>query len=95
VHDWQSALKLHLAGADVVMVASAPLARGAGVVAELLDGIRAWMVEREYTSITQLKGSLSQASCPDPAAFERATYMRALISYAPGAGSRSAPDDHR
>ena len=95
VHDWQSALKLYLAGADVVMVASAPLARGAGVIAELLDGIRTWMVEREYSSIEQLKGSLSQASCPDPAAFERGNYMRALVSYAPSAGTRSSRDDVR
>jgi dihydroorotate dehydrogenase (fumarate) len=83
VHDWQSALKLLLAGADVVMVASAALARGTSVVADLRDGLRTWMVEREYTSVEQLKGSLSQASCPDPAAFERGNYMRALVSYAP------------
>jgi dihydroorotate dehydrogenase (fumarate) len=83
VHDWQSALKLLLAGADVVMVASAALARGPSVMADLGAGLRAWMVEREYTSVEQLKGSLSQASCPDPAAFERGNYMRALVSYAP------------
>ena len=41
------------------------------------------MAEREYSSVEQLKGSLSQASCPDPAAFERGNYMRALVSYAP------------
>jgi dihydroorotate dehydrogenase (fumarate) len=41
------------------------------------------MREREYASVTQLQGSLSQASCPDPAAFERGNYMRALTSYAP------------
>ena len=95
VHDWQSALKLLLVGADVVMVASAPLARGAGVVADLVDGIRRWMLEREYTSVEQLKGSLSQASCPDPAAFERGNYMRALISYTPDSGGRPDPADHR
>ena len=94
VHDWQSALKLLLAGADVVMVASAPLARGPGVVRELVDGLREWMVEREYTSVEQLKGSLSQASCPDPAAFERGNYMRALVSYAPqrAVGPESGPE---
>jgi dihydroorotate dehydrogenase (fumarate) len=83
VHDWQGALKLLLAGANVVMVASAPLSRGPGVVRELLDGIEAWMDEREYSSVDQLRGSLSQASSPDPAAFERGNYMRALVSYAP------------
>jgi dihydroorotate dehydrogenase (fumarate) len=83
VHDWQGALKLLLAGANAVMVASALLLRGPGVVRELLDGLETWMVEREYTSVRQLQGSLSQASCPDPAAFERGNYMRALTSYAP------------
>jgi dihydroorotate dehydrogenase (fumarate) len=90
VHDWQGALKLFLAGADVAMTASAVLARGPHVVAEMLDGIREWMDEREYVSIEQLKGSMSQAACPDPAAFERGNYMRALHSYAPGAGARDS-----
>jgi dihydroorotate dehydrogenase (fumarate) len=83
VHDWEGALKLLLAGADAVLLASALLMRGPGVVRELREGIEAWMVEREYASVTQLQGSLSQASCPDPAAFERGNYMRALTSYAP------------
>ncbi len=87
VHDWQGALKLLLAGADAVLLASALLRRGTVVVPELLDGIEAWMVEREYESLRQLQGSLSQASCPDPAAFERGNYMRALTSYAPMPGS--------
>ena len=42
-----------------------------------------WLAEHEYDSVRQLKGSMSQASCPDPAAFERASYMRALTTYAP------------
>ena len=39
------------------------------------------MTEREYASVAQMKGSLSQQSCPDPGAFERANYMKALKSY--------------
>jgi len=95
VHDWQGALKLFLAGADVAMTASAALARGPQVVSEMIEGIRDWMTEREYSSIEQLKGSMSQASCPDPAAFERGNYMRALHSYAPGAGTRTGPGGFR
>jgi dihydroorotate dehydrogenase (fumarate) len=41
----------------------------------------AWMEEHEYESVTQLKGSLSQKNCADPATFERAQYMRAISSY--------------
>jgi dihydroorotate dehydrogenase (fumarate) len=40
------------------------------------------MNEREYVSVSQMKGSLSQRACPDPDAFERANYMKALKSYA-------------
>jgi len=83
VHDWQGALKLLLTGANAVLVASAFLRRGPEVAREMLVGIRAWMEEREYESLRQLQGSLSQVSCPDPAAFERGNYMRALTSYAP------------
>jgi dihydroorotate dehydrogenase (fumarate) len=43
--------------------------------------VQSWMAEREYTSVAQMKGSLSQQSCPDPDAFERANYMKALKSY--------------
>jgi len=28
-----------------------------------------------------MKGSMSQASAPDPAAFERSNYMESLITY--------------
>jgi dihydroorotate dehydrogenase (fumarate) len=83
VHDWEGALKLLLAGADAIMVASAPLARGTEVVADMVEGIRSWMTEREYESVAQLKGSLSRSSSPDADAFERGNYMRALTSYAP------------
>jgi dihydroorotate dehydrogenase (fumarate) len=47
----------------------------------MLAGITTWLDQQEYTSIQQLKGSMSQLSCPDPAAFERASYMQALISF--------------
>ena len=46
-----------------------------------LGGVETWMADREYVSVAQLKGSLSQRACPDPAAFERSNYMKALKSY--------------
>ena len=63
------------------MLASSLLSRGPGHIATLVQGVRAWMDEREYSSVAQMKGSLSQQSCPDPDAFERANYMKALQSY--------------
>ncbi|MBI5911620.1 MAG: dihydroorotate dehydrogenase-like protein [Betaproteobacteria bacterium] len=80
-HTPEDVLKLLLAGADCVMIASSLLRRGPAHVATLVSGVEKWMTEREYSSIEQLKGSLSQQACPDPAAFERNNYMKALMSY--------------
>ncbi len=80
-HTPDDVLKLLLAGADCVMLASSLLSKGPRHVDTLVRGVHAWMAEREYTSVEQMKGSLSQQSCPDPDAFERANYMKALKSY--------------
>ena len=80
-HTPEDVLKLLLAGADCVMLASSLLTKGPAHVDTLVRGVQAWMTEREYESVAQMKGSLSQQSCPDPDAFERANYMRALQSY--------------
>ena len=52
-----------------------------GKIGDLLHGITTWMEEHEYSSISEMKGSLSLRSVPDPAAFERANYMKVLKSY--------------
>jgi len=80
-HTPDDVLKLLLAGADCVMLASSLLTHGPAHVGTLVRGVQAWMAEREYSSVTQMKGSLSQQSCPDPDAFERANYMKTLKSY--------------
>lgn len=81
VHTAHDAIKLLLAGADVVMATSALLQRGPEYARELLDGINKWMVEREYVSVEQMKGSMSRMNCPDPSAYERANYMKTLLTY--------------
>jgi dihydroorotate dehydrogenase (fumarate) len=80
-HTPEDVLKVLLAGADCVMLASSLLRNGPGHVRTLLRGVEAWMSAREYESVAQLKGSLSQRACPDPDAFERANYMKTLKSY--------------
>ena len=80
-HTADDVLKLLLAGADCVQIASAFLKQGPRHVEVLLRGVEQWMSEREYESVNQMKGSLSQRACPDPDAFERANYMKALKSY--------------
>lgn len=81
IHRAEDVLKMLMAGANVTMMASALLLHGVGRVAEILQGMRAWMEEREYVSVRQMIGSLSQKCCPEPSAFERANYMKTLQSY--------------
>ena len=80
-HTAEDVLKLLLAGADCVMLASSLLRKGPNHVTALVNGVEKWLTAREYTSVEQMKGSLSQQACPDPAAFERTNYMKALTSY--------------
>jgi dihydroorotate dehydrogenase (fumarate) len=80
-HTAEDVLKLLLAGADCVMVASSLLKRGPAHVGSLVRGVEDWLAQRGYDSVEQMKGSLSQQACPDPDAFERANYMKALTTY--------------
>ncbi len=86
VHGYEEAMKLLLAGADVVHLASALLQHGPDKLTQILADMRHWMSEREYTSVAQLKGSMSQRNLPDPSAIERASYLRVLDSYTPERG---------
>lgn len=82
VHSGQDVLKSVMAGASVAMVASALLKHGAEKASQMLQEIETWMTEHEYTSIRQMQGSMSQGVVADPAAFERANYIKVLSSYA-------------
>jgi dihydroorotate dehydrogenase (fumarate) len=81
VHAPQDVLKLLLAGADVTMTASSLYKNGPGHIQTLLNGIRAWLEEKEYTSVGQMKGSVSKENSRDPEAFERANYVKALTNF--------------
>lgn len=81
VHRAEDVLKLLLAGADVTMMASALLRHGPELIRLLTQSVTDWLEEHEYESVEQMKGSMSQASVPDPAAFERANYMESLVTY--------------
>ncbi len=81
VHTAQDALKAVMAGASVAMTTSALLKNGVGKASEILKDMETWMVEHEYESIQQMKGSMSQKAVAEPAAFERANYMKVLNSF--------------
>jgi dihydroorotate dehydrogenase (fumarate) len=81
VHNHQGVLKAMMAGAKAAMMASELLQNGIGRIEEILKDLQAWMAEHEYESIVQMQGSMSQRSAPEPAAFERANYMKVLNSF--------------
>ena len=81
VHNEQDVLKAMMAGANVVEIASELIANGASAATKILAGLETWMNEFEYKSIQQMRGSMSQQAVAEPAAFERANYMKALQTY--------------
>jgi dihydroorotate dehydrogenase (fumarate) len=81
VHTAQDVLKAMMAGARVAMMTSALLKNGIGHLRTLPASLIAWMEEHEYTSIRQMQGSMSYRSIANPAALERANYMKVLSSY--------------
>jgi dihydroorotate dehydrogenase (fumarate) len=78
IQSGRDALKMLMVGANVAMAASSLYRYGISHLTTMEKDMRDWMEKHEYESVQQLRGSLSQANCPDPSAFERAHYMRAL-----------------
>lgn len=81
VHTAQDVLKAMMAGASVTMLASSLLLNGIQHIQEILTEMEGWMTTYEYESIKQMQGSMSQRSVAEPAAFERANYMKTLVSF--------------
>ena len=81
VHTYQDVLKGLMAGAKVTMMASELLQNGLGRIGQILQEMQGWMEEYEYSSVQQMVGSVSQKNVAQPAAFERANYMKVLDSY--------------
>jgi dihydroorotate dehydrogenase (fumarate) len=78
VHGPEDVIKLLMVGANVTMLCSALMRNGVNHLRHVERGLREWMEEHEYESVGQMQGSMSQIRCPDPGAFERAQYMRAV-----------------
>jgi dihydroorotate dehydrogenase (fumarate) len=76
-------LKMLMAGAKITELVSSLLRHGIGHISVLEANMLRWMEEHEYESVKQMQGSMSQLHCPDPSAFERVNYMKALQTYAP------------
>jgi dihydroorotate dehydrogenase (fumarate) len=81
VHTAQDVLKAMMAGANVAMMTSTLLENGVGRIMHILTDLQEWMEEHEYESIEQMRGSMSQQAVTEPAAFERANYIKALNTF--------------
>lgn len=84
VHSGLDAAKALLVGADVTMMASAVLQRGGDAFAEVEEELTSWLVEHDYESVAQMRGSLSRSRVPDTTVYERANYLHALSHHAGG-----------
>jgi dihydroorotate dehydrogenase (fumarate) len=78
VHNAEDVVKLLMVGANVTMLCSSLLRHGINHLRHVERELREWMEAHEYVSVQQMQGSMSQLRCPDPNAFERAQYMRAV-----------------
>jgi len=83
IHNAEDIVKGLMAGAKVTMMASELLQRGVRRISQVLNDLVAWMHDHEYQSVAQMIGAMSQQHCAEPAAFERANYMKMLQSYRP------------
>jgi dihydroorotate dehydrogenase (fumarate) len=81
VHTATDVIRSMMAGANVAMMASELIAKGPSRIEELNQEIQIWMEKYEYQSIRQMIGSMSQKNVTEPAAFERANYMKALTTF--------------
>jgi dihydroorotate dehydrogenase (fumarate) len=81
VHTYRDVLKSVMAGADAVQIVSALLRHGPEQLQTIEEDLRRWMEENSYSSIRQMRGSMSLSTCSDPRAFERANYLRMLQSF--------------
>lgn len=81
VHTVEDMVKAIMAGASVAMTASELVKHGIARAKPLLAEFNQWMDDYDYRSVEQMRGVLSQKSVAEPAAFERANYMKALTLF--------------
>ncbi len=81
IHTGTDVIKMLLVGANVTMLCSALLKHGINHVKNIEDHMKQWMRENDYSSVTELQGSMSQKKTTNPGSFERAQYMKAITKY--------------
>lgn len=77
----EDAIKMILVGADAVMVFSAIMKHGFGIIKEMEDELRKWMLARDFRTIDEFRGTMSTENIDDPGAYERVQYLRILNNF--------------
>jgi dihydroorotate dehydrogenase (fumarate) len=80
IYSAEDVIKMMMVGAKITQMFAALHQYGIGHIRSVLRDIKTWMIDHEYESLDQMRGSMSHQSAANPAAFERANYMRALSS---------------
>lgn len=81
VHSAEDVLKSIMAGGTVAMMCSALHIHGIEHIGRVLADLLYWLEKREYTSLSETRGSLSRRSVPDTSPFDRGNYIKTLSSY--------------
>ena len=81
IHTGTDVIKMLLVGANVTMLCSSLLKHGINHTTNILNHMKDWMREREYESVKELQGSMSQQKTSDPSNYDRAQYMKAITRY--------------
>ena len=81
IHTPQDAIKAIMTGAEAVQMTSALLKNGPEYLAIVRRGVATWLIEHDYDSLAQARGSMNLLRSPDPGAYERANYMDILKSW--------------
>ena len=78
IHRVSDAVKAVMAGASAVQLVSTLLRNGPGRIAAMRRGLETWLVEHEYESLAQMRGSMDLSRAPSPDAYLRANYIHLL-----------------
>ena len=81
VHDWQTVVKMLLVGANTVQIVSAMYKEGFKVIGTMIDNLKSWMSEHNYSSIDDFRGKLSLDNSTNLAEYERVQFMRHFGDY--------------
>ncbi len=80
VHNYETVVKLLLAGSNAVQLASVLYEKGIDEIKNIVDGLDLWMDAHNFKTIDEFRGKLSQINIKNPAVLERVQFMKSYAS---------------